>query len=172
MLDLITENHFCLRKDHGIWGFNYCHPKGLYFLHNQVLKSTLPGLGMTLNSSVGCCPQYDVKLMWRHQGNDTVSVAAICVAAICAAAQLIFLFGRTRLAVYQLSCVLGRWIVFRITCNRWCTTAHFRCRSESENPTYSCQYRHIFHFTFSHLMSSFVCHMHVVVWMRTKLKLN
>ena len=41
-----------------------------------------------------CCPQYDVKLMWRHRGNDIVSVAAIC-----AAAQLIFLFGRTRLAV-------------------------------------------------------------------------
>ena len=28
-----------------------------------------------------------------------MSVAAICVAAICAAAQLIFLIGRTRLAV-------------------------------------------------------------------------
>ena len=48
---------------------------------------------------IRCCPQYDVKLMWRHRGNDIVSVAAICVVAICAAAQLIFLFGRTRLAV-------------------------------------------------------------------------
>ena len=48
---------------------------------------------------IRCCPQYDVKLMWRHRGNDIVSVAAICVAAIYAAAQLIFLFGRTRLAV-------------------------------------------------------------------------
>ena len=35
------------------------------------------------------------------------------VAAICAAAQLIFLFGHTRLAV-KLACVLGRWAVFRI----------------------------------------------------------
>ena len=33
-------------------------------------------------------------LMWRHKGNDIVSVAAICTAA-----QLIFLFGRTRLVV-------------------------------------------------------------------------
>ena len=41
-----------------------------------------------------CCPQYDVKLMWHHRGNDIVSVAAICAAAL-----LIFLFGRTRLAV-------------------------------------------------------------------------
>ena len=43
---------------------------------------------------IRCCPQYDVKLMWRHRGNDIMSFAAIC-----AAAQLIFLFGRTRLAV-------------------------------------------------------------------------
>ena len=41
---------------------------------------------------IRCCPQYDVKLMWRHRGNDIVSVAAICVAAICAAAQLILFF--------------------------------------------------------------------------------
>ena len=46
---------------------------------------------------IGYCPQNDVKLMWRHRGNDIVSVAAIC-----AAAQLIFLFGRTRLAVASL----------------------------------------------------------------------
>ena len=50
-----------------------------------------PGYDVRL---IRCCPQYDVKLMWRHRGNDIVSVAAIC-----AAAQLIFLFGRTRLAV-------------------------------------------------------------------------
>ena len=43
---------------------------------------------------VRCCPQYDIKLMWHHRGNDIVSVAAIC-----ATAQLIPLFGRTRLAV-------------------------------------------------------------------------
>ena len=55
-----------------------------------------PGYDVKL---IRCCPQYDVKLMWRHRGNDIVSVAAICVAANCAAAQLIFLFGRTRLAV-------------------------------------------------------------------------
>ena len=55
-----------------------------------------PGYDVKL---IRCCPQYDVKLMWRHRGNDIVSVAAICVAAICAAAQLIFFFGRTRLAV-------------------------------------------------------------------------
>ena len=30
----------------------------------------------------------------------------------------------------------------------------------------SSSYHHIFHFTFSHFISSFVCHMHVVVWMR------
>ena len=48
-----------------------------------------------------------------------MSVAAICVAAICAAAQLIFLFGRTRLAVSASlrAGPLGRWAVFRITCN-------------------------------------------------------
>ena len=28
----------------------------------------------------------------------------------------------------KLACVLGRWAVFRITCNCWCTTGHFRCR--------------------------------------------
>ena len=50
-----------------------------------------PGYDVKL---IRCCPQYDVKLVWRHRGNDIVSVAAIC-----AAAQLIFLFGRTRLAV-------------------------------------------------------------------------
>ena len=55
-----------------------------------------PGYDVKL---IRCCPQYNVKLMWRHRGNDIVSVAAICVAAICAAAQLIFLFGRTRIAV-------------------------------------------------------------------------
>ena len=55
-----------------------------------------PGYDVKL---IRCCPQYDVKLMWRHRGNDIVSVAAICVAAICATAQLSFLFGRTRLAV-------------------------------------------------------------------------
>ena len=55
-----------------------------------------PGYDVNL---IRCCPQYDVKLMWRHRGNDIASIAAICVAAICAAAQLIFLFGRTRLAV-------------------------------------------------------------------------
>ena len=38
-------------------------------------------------------------VLWRHRGNDIVSVAAICVAAICATAHLIFLLGRTRLAV-------------------------------------------------------------------------
>ena len=32
----------------------------------------------------------------------------------------------------------------------------------------SSSYHHIFHFTFSHFISSFVCHMHVVVWMRKK----
>ena len=60
---------------------------------------TGPGYDVKL---IRCCPQYDVKLMWRqwrHRGNDIVSVAAICVVAICAAVQLIFLFGRTRLAV-------------------------------------------------------------------------
>ena len=36
------------------------------------------------------CPQYGVKLMWHHRGNDIVSVAAIC-----AAAPLIILFVRT-----------------------------------------------------------------------------
>ena len=72
-----------------------------------------PGYDVKL---IRCCPQYDINLMWRHRENDIVSVAAICVAAICAAAQLIFLFGRARLAVW-LACVLGRWAVFRITCN-------------------------------------------------------
>ena len=33
----------------------------------------------------------------------------------------------------------------------------------------SSSYHHIFHFTFPHCISSFVCHMHVVVWMRKKL---
>ena len=47
-----------------------------------------PGYDVKL---IRCCPQYDVKLMWRHRGKDIVSVAAIC-----ATAQLIFLFGRTR----------------------------------------------------------------------------
>ena len=51
---------------------------------------------------IRCCPQYDVKLMWHHRGNDIVSVAAIC-----ATAQLIFLFGRTRLAVYIASLRAG-----------------------------------------------------------------
>ena len=51
-------------------------------------------LGMTLKKLIRCCPQYDVKLMWRHRGNDFASVAAIC-----AAVQLIFLFGRTLLTV-------------------------------------------------------------------------
>ena len=56
-----------------------------------------PGYDVKL---ICCCPQlYDVKLMWRHRGNDIVSVAAICIAAICATAQLIFLLGHTRLAV-------------------------------------------------------------------------
>ena len=40
--------------------------------------------------------------MWRHQGNEIVSVAAICAAA----QQLIFLFGRTWIAL-KLACVLG-----------------------------------------------------------------
>ena len=62
----------------------------------QLPRGSCPGYDVKL---IRCCPQYDVKLMWRHRGNDIVSVAAICVAAICAAAQLIFLFGRTRLAV-------------------------------------------------------------------------
>ena len=53
--------------------------------------SACPGLDIKL---IRCCPQYDVKLMWRHRGNDIVSVAAIC-----AAAQMNFLFGLTRLAV-------------------------------------------------------------------------
>ena len=64
---------------------------------------------MTLNSR--CCPQYDVKLMWRNRGDDIVSVAAIC-----AAAQLIFLFVRARLDML-LACVLVRWAVSCITCN-------------------------------------------------------
>ena len=64
--------------------------------HPGVHIQYCPGYDVKL---IRCCPQYDVKLMWRHRGNDIVSVAAICVAAICAAAQLIFLFGRTRLAV-------------------------------------------------------------------------
>ena len=50
-------------------------------------------MGKTLKL-IRSCPQYGIKLMWRHRGNDIVSVAEIC-----AAAQLIFLFGRTRLAV-------------------------------------------------------------------------
>ena len=50
-----------------------------------------PGYDIKL---IRCCPQYDVKLIWRHRENDIVSVAAIC-----AAAQLIFIFGHTRLAV-------------------------------------------------------------------------
>ena len=95
----------------------------------QIMTSVLGTYDVEL---IRCFPQYDVKLMWRHRGNNIVSVAAICVAAICTAAQLIFLFGRTRLAVW-LACVLGRWAVFRInsyyiTCNCWCTTGHFRCR--------------------------------------------
>ena len=53
-------------------------------------------VGLTI---IKCFPKHVSKLMWRHLGNDVVSVAAICVTAICAAAQLIFLFGRTRLAV-------------------------------------------------------------------------
>ena len=57
--------------------------------HN--LKYRLTGINI-----IRCCPQYDDKLMWRHRGNDIVSVAAIC-----AATPLIFLFGRTGLAVYS-----------------------------------------------------------------------
>ena len=55
------------------------------------LTMVCPGYDVKL---IRCCPQYDVKLMWRHQGNDIASVAAICDTA-----QLIFLLGRTRLAV-------------------------------------------------------------------------
>ena len=56
------------------------------------MGSVVLGLDIKL---IRCCNQYDGKLiMWRLGGNDIVSVAAIC-----AAAQLIFFFGRTRLAV-------------------------------------------------------------------------
>ena len=64
-------------------------------IYTKTLYIIGPGYDVKL---IRCCPQYDVKLMWHHRGNDIVSVAAICVAAICTE-QLIFLFGHTRLAV-------------------------------------------------------------------------
>ena len=58
---------------------------------NKITQGICPGYDIKL---IRCSPQYDVKLIWRHRGNDIVSVAAIC-----ASAQLIFLFGLTQLAV-------------------------------------------------------------------------
>ena len=31
---------------------------------------------------IRCCLQYDIKLMWRHQGDDSVGVAGICTATV------------------------------------------------------------------------------------------
>ena len=31
---------------------------------------------------IHCCHGYDVKLMWRHQRNDIVGMAAICTATV------------------------------------------------------------------------------------------
>ena len=69
-------------------------PPTTYKSTDRRLRTVLMILSWYDVKLIRCCPQYDVKLMWRHRGNDIVSVAAIC-----AAAQLILLFGRTRLAV-------------------------------------------------------------------------
>ena len=45
-----------------------CFPTAL---GRQSTFSNSPGYDVKL---IRCCPQYDVKLMWRHQGNDIVSV--------------------------------------------------------------------------------------------------
>ena len=89
-LSFETDHFVDFRKQHNV-------PKSLKYLkyfgevENRLTLKRGPGYDVKL---IRCCPQYDVKLMWRHRGNDIVSVAAIC-----ATTQLIFLFGRTRLAV-------------------------------------------------------------------------
>ena len=53
-----------------------CHWR--VFPRKKTLMSCYPGQDVKL---IRCCPQYDAKLMWRHRANNIVSVAAICAAA-------------------------------------------------------------------------------------------
>ena len=95
-MNLIDSMEDTTKLQHNIGKDFYCVTNFEWISSSDKFAYSCPGYDVKL---IRCCPQYNVKLMWRHRGNDIVSVAAICVAAICAAAQLIFVFGRTWLAV-------------------------------------------------------------------------
>ena len=48
-------------------------------LNTCTILAICPGYDVKL---ICCCPDYDVKLIWRQQGNDIVSMAAICATTV------------------------------------------------------------------------------------------
>ena len=57
-----------------------CSTPDFVFINiDKLINKFGPGYDIKL---IRCCHDYDVKLIWCQQGNDIVSLAAICAAAV------------------------------------------------------------------------------------------